>query len=62
LGDVSIRNDGLAGVQAYGLIGSLKSPNPTNLPWLNDLPDRVKQEIIQKFKEAGCTASLPNRR
>lgn len=61
LGDVSIRNDGLAGVHAYGLMGSLKSLNPTNLPWLNHLPDRVKQEIIQKFKEAGCTASLSNR-
>jgi hypothetical protein len=52
-----------ARVYGYSLTGSLKPPSVTHIPGrdIKYLPDRVKQEIIQKFKEAGCTASVPNK-
>ncbi|TAG97201.1 MAG: hypothetical protein EAZ09_05100 [Oscillatoriales cyanobacterium] len=64
LGDTYVQKDNEARLYGYRLIGSLKSPSPTHIPGfnINYFPDWVKQEIIQKFKEAGCTASLPNRR
>ncbi|HBK99804.1 MAG TPA: hypothetical protein DD001_22030 [Microcoleaceae bacterium UBA10368] len=63
LGDTYVQKDE-ARLYGYNLIGSLKPPSVTHIPGfnINYLPDWVKQEIIQKFKEAGCTASLPNRR
>jgi hypothetical protein len=64
LGDTYVQKDNEARLYGYRLIGSLKSPSPTHIPGfnINYFPDWVKQEIIQKFNDAGCTASLPNRR
>jgi hypothetical protein len=64
LGDTYVQKDNQPRLYGYSLTGSLKPPSVTHIPGfnINYLPDWVKQEIIQKFKEAGCTASLPNKR
>ncbi|WP_293356031.1 MULTISPECIES: hypothetical protein [unclassified Microcoleus] len=63
LGDTYVRGNE-ARLYGYSLTGSLKAPSVTHIPGfnINYLPEWVKQEIIQKFKAAGCSASLPNRR
>lgn len=63
LGDTYVQKDE-ARLYGYSLTSSLKPPSVTHIPGfnINYLPDWVKQEIIQKFNDAGCTASLPNRR
>lgn len=62
LGDTYVQKNE-ARLYGYGLVGSLKPPSVTHIPGfnINYLPEWVKQEIIQKFKEAGCTASVPNK-
>ncbi|MGB7711461.1 MAG: hypothetical protein WBL95_18325, partial [Microcoleus sp.] len=65
LGDTYVQKNE-ARLYGYNLIGSLKPPSVivTQIPGrnINSLPEWVKQEIIQKFKAAGCTTSLPNKR
>lgn len=64
LGDTYVQKNE-ASVYGYSLIGALKLPSVivTQVPGrnINSLPEWVKQEIIQKFKAAGCTASVPNK-
>ncbi|MCU0547470.1 MAG: hypothetical protein MUE44_35805 [Oscillatoriaceae cyanobacterium Prado104] len=64
--DTYVQKDNQPRFYVYSLIGALKPPSVivTQIPGrnINSLPELVKQEIIQKFKAAGCTASLPNRR
>lgn len=64
LGDTYVLKDNEARLYGYRLIGSLKTPSPRYIPGfnINYFPDWVKQEIIQKFKAAGCTAYLPDQR
>ncbi len=63
LGDTYVHPD-QARVYGYVLTGSLKAPSLTYIPGINItlLPDWAKQEIIQKFNAAGCTAYLPDQR
>ena len=63
LGNTYVRGNE-ARLYGYSLTGSLKPPTVTHIPGrnINSLPEWVKQEIIQNFKAADCTASLPNKR
>ena len=62
LGDTYVQKNE-ARLYGYSLVGSLKPPSVIHIPGfnINYLPEWVKQEIIQKFKAAGCTASVPNK-